>query len=300
MVGVEDYWGINNREAPVDETTLNILEANLNISLPPLLREMYLIRNGGPLVDADEPEELMPIRSGGLVCESISSLQQWGEAEVLLDDDLEWIEEDVGALNLVLPFARCDHQVWALDYNRRSAHREPRVIVLDLECIDVEAVAGTFTEWIADLLGQDDEPAVDWESIAAIEQIHHETVMVVSAFEGSETTDQILCDSGNGKLVWFSRRETTDGVLELERAEMCNVDGDWLNITKVHAELFWLELQPADLSIAWTMSTRKKSGKWKNEQTTEGASVVTMMATRRTALEEVVRDLRARGFVSRK
>ena len=300
MSNIEALWDPNedtDKPAGATDDTLASFEVAHGVKLPALLVAMYRARNGGPLRDVVDPDVLLAFLEDGDPRERISSLEAWIEDNPFLADEADELEEALGDLNRIIPIADDGAVAYALDYVAPGADGEPRIVCIDFEFNEAEAVAPSFEAWIDDLTRTDAACAVDWAEHESYERLHREVLTV-----DDEEIEQVLCDGGGGALLLFSRTKKSDAVTGVERVSLPKgVDADRLEIERFRPRpgpTYTLHLEPMlHKNIAWETSELRSNGEWRNDKS-EGAPVYcTLEASTRKVLKQVERQLREGGFV---
>jgi hypothetical protein len=147
-----------------------------------------------------------------------------------------------------------------------------------------------FRKFMSRLLGADLEPAVSWSESESMQAVARISVEVPRGFSGKETMEQVLCDSGNG-YVLFTRRVSSGMLSRISFGKQLN--GREMRLAEWQPgppPAYRLQLSPLDgATVTYAMARPTWFRLWHNESHTDlGPGICSIDSTDR----EVLKDLR--------
>lgn len=308
MAKDQNYWEQNASALPgVDEAGFQAFESHHGITLPPFLKEMYRLQNGGRIQNAEQELVLLPLGTPDPIFGRMRSLEDYANADgpsSLTSIYLDWIEEEFKDPARVIVIASYHgHVVYALDFGSPKSDKEPSVVALDFEGVDKDKVAPTFEKWIKKLSKVSSGPAVNWNEIEKYEVLYRSNFQSFRTLDGTpELIENVLCKSGERSLIYFEKKEWKGQVTILNRCSFENeVIGLWFKVNKFRPDpngTFTLHLQPTDSDgIRWVMDELKSGNRWKTRKTKGGPVYCTVESQDRDSLESLAALLRQQGLV---
>jgi len=304
----QTYWEQNSSALPgVDEAAFQAFESHHGITLPPFLKEMYRLQNGGQIQNAEQELVLLPLGTPDPIFGRMRSLEDYAGADgpsSLSSIYLDWIEEEFKNPAHVIVIAAYDgHVVHALDFGSAKADKEPSVVALDFECVDKDKVAPTFEKWIKKLSKVSSGPGVNWNEIEKYEVLYRSSFQHFVTLDGMpELVENVLCKSGERGLIHFEKKEWKGQITTLNRCVIENgVSGLWFKVNKFRPapnETFTLHLQPSEFDdIRWVMDELKSGKRWKTRKMKGAPVYCTVESKDRDSLESLATLLRQQGLV---
>ncbi|MCA9093643.1 MAG: SMI1/KNR4 family protein [Planctomycetaceae bacterium] len=308
MAKEQTYWERDSSVLPgVDETVFQEFESRHGITLPPFLKEMYRLQNGGGIQNAEQELVLLPIGTPDAIFGQMRSLEDYASADgpsSLTSIYLDWIEEEFKNPACVIVIASYGgHVVYALNYGSTKAGKEPSVVALDFECVDKDKVAPTFEKWIKKLSKVSSGPSVNWSEIEKYEVLYRSSFQYFLTMDGTpEVIENVLCKSGEMGLIHFEKKEWKGQVTALNRCSIENgVAGLWFKVKKFRPDpngTFTLHLQPSDFDdIRWVMDEWKSGNRWKTRKMKGAPGYCTVESQDKESLESLADLLRQQGLV---
>jgi len=212
MVDASKVWEEDPSALPgISEADFQEFEAKYQVQLPPFLKEMYRLQNGGRIQNAEQELVLLPIGTPDAIVGQMQSLEDYASSDgpsSLTSIYLDWIEEEFKNPTRVIVIASCGgHVVYALNYGSTKAGKEPSVVALDFECIDKDKVAPTFEKWIRKLSKVSTGPGVNWNEIEKYEVLYRFRFQNFATLDGTpEVIENVLCKTGERGLIYFEKK----------------------------------------------------------------------------------------------
>lgn len=304
----QTYWEQNTSALPgVDEAAFQAFESHHGITLPPFLKEMYRLQNGGQIQNAEQELVLLPLGTPDPIFGRMRSLEDYAGDDgpsSLTSIYLDWIEEEFKNPARVIVIASYHgHVVYALDFGSSKADKEPSVVALDFECVDKDKVATTFEKWIKKITKVSSGPGVNWDEIEKYEVLYRSSFQHFVTLDGTpELIENVLCKSGERGLIHFEKKEWKGQITALNRCAIENgLDGMWFKVNKFRPapnETFTLHLQPTEFGgIRWVMDELKSGNRWKTQKM-KGAPVYSSVESPdRESLDRLAELLKQQGYV---
>ncbi|MCA9094411.1 MAG: SMI1/KNR4 family protein, partial [Planctomycetaceae bacterium] len=313
---MSNVWEEGSSALPgISEADCQEFEAKYQIQLPPFLKEMYRLQNGGEIKNADEELVLFPIGTPDAIYGQMRSLQDCASAfapSSLTSIYLDWIEEEFEDPGRVIVIADYyGHVKYVLDYNASNEGEEPPVVSLDFEGCDNNQVATSFEKWIEELSEgiseqttdrTESRPSFDWNEIEKYEILYRSSFRDTFKSDGAvEEIENVLCKSRERGLIHYVRRTVNEQVVTLDSCSiMHGVLDSKLKINRCRpapANTFGLKLEslkPGDIS--WATNELDSPGRWITNKSNGPPYACTVESQDRESLETLATDLKEKGF----
>lgn len=137
---------------PPDNATRSVCEHQLGVRLPDEFFRLLLVQNGGPAVVGLMPfmPLLPPTVREDYRLQTLTAAA--GQNIPCRFQDLEWINEEFGNPDLIIPLESDGHCFHAIRYLDSAPKEEPAIIFIDVSSGHGEDVADSFASWVSEHL----------------------------------------------------------------------------------------------------------------------------------------------------